>query len=246
MIPRRNRIRVQWHRWCLVGALFCTTALEAESLDSIDSLSQEQFVLLSRVISAATHYKSIAPAEGLGSLGLDAGIVYSSTEINQAVFDSASSGSFENSELHQPRVHVHKGLPWGLDIGASVSKLHNTDLSVIGGELQYNLIQGGIVSPSLAIRASYSQLQGITDLDLNSSAIELTVSKGFLMLTPYAGIGLVRTRSTPADGSELQAATFNQEKLYAGVTMNLGLAITLEADQTGDFRTYSAKAGIRF
>ncbi len=174
------------------------------------------------------------------------GVELSSTEINADLFDLASNGSFGSSELLVPRLHAHKGLPFGMDVGASVSAVPDTDLSIIGGELRYALINEGIVTPSLAVRASYSQIQGITDFDLNSSALEVTISKGFLLLTPYAGAGLLRSVADPHGFANLDKKTFEQKKVYAGLTLNLGIALTLEIDTTGDFRTYSAKAGIRF
>jgi len=218
----------------------------AESLSSIGALSQDQFVSFARNLSAATHYKSIAPAEGLGTLGLDVGVELSSTEISPDLFDLASNGSFGNSELLVPRIHAHKGLPFGLDVGASLSAVPDTDISIIGGELRYALIDGSTLTPALAVRASYSQIQGITDFDLNSSALEVTASKGFLLLTPYVGAGLVRSVADPHGIANLDKKTFEQKKVYAGLTLNLGFALTLEVDRTGDYRTYSAKAGIRF
>ena len=117
---------------------------------------------------------------------------------------------------------------------------------MVGAELRYSLIDGGIVSPSLAVRASYSRMAGIDDLDLSNGALELTLSKGFVMFTPFAGVGIVQTRAEASGESNLNSETVDQNKLYVGLTINLGVALTLEADQTGDYTSYSAKAGLRF
>lgn len=218
----------------------------AKSLGSLGSLSQERFLKLSKNLSAATHYKGLAPAETLGILGLDIGVEVSSTEISSQLFDDASDGNFKLDNLIIPRLQVIKGLPFGLDIGASISAVPDTDISIIAGELRYALISGGALTPAVAVRGSYSQLQGITDYDLKSGALELTVSKGFLLLTPYAGAGIVRGSADPTNLGSLSAVTFNQKKFYVGLTINFGLAVTLEAEKTGDYQTYSVKAGIRF
>jgi len=76
--------------------------------------------------------------------------------------------------------------------------------------------------------------------------LEITASKGFLLLTPYAGAGVVKTTVTPNDIGTLTEESFSQKKVFVGVTINLGFAITLEADRTDDYRTYSAKVGFRF
>ena len=218
----------------------------ADSLDTIDSLSQEQFVTFSENLSAATHYRSVAPPESLGIIGFDVGLSVSGTDIDGSLFDLASDGDFSGSDLIVPRLHVQKGLPFGIDIGASLSAVPDTDITIFGGELRYAIVRGGIVTPAVGIRATYSQIQGHDDLDLNSAGLELGISKGFLFITPYAGVGIVRSSSDPQNIDGLRSETYEQGKVLFGATLNFGFALTLEADWTDDIRTYSAKAGIRF
>ncbi|MGQ7845030.1 hypothetical protein ACUNV4_11175 [Granulosicoccus sp. 3-233] len=220
--------------------------LQADSLGALGNLDQTRFEELAENLGAATHYKSVTPAEGLGIIGFDVGFSLSSSDIDSELFDDASEGSFDASDFNLARVQVHKGLPFGLDIGASIARGIDNDATVLGAELRYALLDGGIVSPAVGLRASYSQMEGIDDLDVNNAALELSISKGFLVLTPYAGIGIVRTKADPAAETGLMEESVDLEKLYVGLTINLGLAVTLEADQTGDINTYTAKAGIRF
>ena len=229
----------------LLGTLMPCMAM-AESFGSLGSLSQDQFKQLSENLSAAIHYKGLGPAEPLGILGFDVGIVVSSTALDEELFDDASDGDFEAPELIIPRIHVNKGLPFGVDIGASYSEIPDTDISLMAAELRYALLEGSTVSPAVGIRASHARLEGLSDMEMNSSALELTASKGFVMFTPYAGVGIVRTKVTPEGLANLTSETYDQKKIYVGLTINLGVALTLEADKTDDFRTYSVKAGIRF
>lgn len=229
-----------------MAAMVLPGTLHADSLGAIGSLDQDRFTELTENLGAATHYKGVTPAEALGIIGFDVGLVLSSTDIDSDLFDEASEGSFDGSGFNLARIQLHKGLPFGLDIGASIAKGIDNDATVLGAELRYSLLDGGVASPAVGVRASYSQMEGIDDLDVNNAALELTVSKGFLMLTPYAGIGVVRTTADPAAQTGLSEETADLEKLYVGLTINLGLAVTLEADQTGDISTYTAKAGIRF
>lgn len=227
-------------------ALLATPAgVFADSLDSVSSLNQSQFRSLAEALGAATHYKSIAPVEPLGTLGFDIGVELSSSDIDGELFDLASSGDFKGTELLLPRLHAHKGLPFGLDVGASIAQIPDSDLTVLGGELRFNWAAGNALLPAFGLRLSHSILQESDDLDIANSAVELGISKGFLPLTPYAGVGLVRT-SARHSSVDLSSESFNQRKVYAGVTLNLGVAFTVEIDRTGDTRTYTAKAGIRF
>jgi len=218
----------------------------ADSFDSLEVLGQARFVKMSENVAAAIHYKGVGPAEPLGLIGFDLGLEVSSTQIDEEVFNLASSGDFETSELILPRIHLNKGLPFGLDVGASFSAIPGTDIKVLAGELRYAIISGGALTPALGVRASHAVLEGVSEFDMSSSALEVTASKGFVMLTPYAGAGIVKSTVTPNNQGTLTEASFDQSKLYVGVTINLGVALTLEADKTGDYRTFSAKAGFRF
>jgi len=218
----------------------------AASFDSLQALSQDRFLTLSENIAAAIHYKGIGPAEPLGIIGFDLGIEVSSTEIDEDLFGEASSGGIDQSEFIIPRLHINKGLPFGLDVGAAVSAIPGTDINILSGELRYALLSGGIATPAVGIRASHAILEGVSEFDMSSSALELTASKGFLLLTPYAGAGIVKSTMTPNGLETLTEESFDQKKVFVGVTINLGFAITLEADRTDDYRTYSAKVGFRF
>lgn len=220
--------------------------LSAKSFDALENLSQEQFREFSENLSAGTHYKAVAPPETLGVLGFDIGLVVSTTDIRGQLFDQASAGGFEGSELIIPRLHVHKGLPFGIDLGASLGIVPDSDASVIGAEARYAIIDGGAVTPAVGLRASYAQVQGLDDFGLKSYALELGISKGVLMFTPYAGIGIVRSTANPRNMDNLSVETYEQRKLLVGVTVNIGIAFTLEAERTDDIRTYSAKLGFRF
>ena len=218
----------------------------ADVLDTVEVLDQSQFDELAESLGAASHYKSIAPPETLGILGFDVGIELSSTDINGDLFDLASDGDFAGSELLIPRLHAHKGLPFGIDLGASLGVVQDSDGQVFGAELRYAIVDGGVVTPAVGVRVSHSLVQGIDDFDFNSTGIELAISKGFLFVTPYAGVGFVRSSADPQNIAALSASTVEQRKLVVGAVINFGLALTLEVDLTEDYRTYSAKAGVRF
>ncbi len=59
------------------------------------------------------------------------------------------------------------------------------------------------------------KLSGVDQLDLRTSSVDLSVSKGFAFLTPYAGIGRVDVRSS-APGTLLKQEKFGLDKVFAG------------------------------
>jgi len=233
-------------RFSLLVLLCMTGVANAATFNSLDALTQPQFRILSENLTASTHYKGIAPAEPLGVLGFDVGIGLSSTTVNEQVFDIASDNDFDVKTIILPRLSVQKGLPFGLDVAASISAAPGTDIKLLGAEVRYAIVKGNIALPAIGVRASYSTLQGLSQLEVDSAALELTISKGFVNLTPYAGAGTVRSNSDPKGATTITKESYSQSKVYVGLNLNLGFNFTVEADRTGDYTSYSIKTGFRF
>jgi hypothetical protein len=97
------------------------------------------------------------------------------------------------------------------------------------------------------VRGSLTKLSGVDQLSLDTRGIDLSISKGFAFLTPYAGIGRVWVNSDPKGIAFLHGEKFTLNKGFVGVgTKFLVMNVNLEADKTGDVTAYSLKASIRF
>ncbi len=233
----------------LILALAVSPARAASDLDSINALGQTQFRLLSEDLGAALSYKALIPAEPLGTTGFDIGIEVTATPLeNDTVFAQAISSNDAPSTLIVPKVHVHKGLPFGFDIGAMLATVPDSNISLWGAEVRYAILKGGTASPALALRASYSQLTGVDQLEFNTTGLDLSISKGFAFVTPYAGAGVVWVRSTPdIPGTALQEEEFSVGKYFVGANFNFAVInILAEIDRTGENTSYGLKLGWRF
>lgn len=226
-------------------------AQAANDLDGINQLAQDSFLKLSEDLGSALSYKAVAPAEPLGILGFDIGVEVSSTSLqHKDVFDQACNNCSLNT-LIIPKLHAHKGLPFGVDVGLMYSTVPNSNIKMTGMEVRYAIVEGGVVMPAVAVRGTYSKLTGVDQMDLSTKGVELTVSKGFVMLTPYAGVGqnwvASKPNTTGLGGITLAEEDFTQSKYFAGLNVNLGLLnIAAEIDETGGAKTASAKLGFRF
>jgi hypothetical protein len=239
-------------RKVLVITPFLLLATQAYAADNIDSLSgfagnQAAFRSFSEDLSAATSYKALIPAESMGITGFDVGVEVSATSLaNKAEFNTACGGCGAD-KIIIPKVHVHKGLPLGMDVGLMMASVPNSNIKLTGAEFRYAIVEGGMALPAVAARLTYSKLDGVNELDMNTTGLELSVSKGFAMVTPYAGIGQNWVKSTPASSTGLSSEDYTQTKTYVGVNVNLGLMnLAFETDKTGDSSTVSAKFGFRF
>jgi hypothetical protein len=228
----------------LVGA----AGANAADLTTIQLLTQAEFRALSEDLGAATSFKPLIPSEAMGITGFDLGLGVTGTKLqNPAVFQKAAGGASVSSTLTVPTLRFHKGLPLNIDLGVTYAAPASSNARVLGGEFRWAVLPGSTVVPAVALRASFTSLSGVDQLNLRTTGLDVSISKGFAMLTPYAGIGTVRVKSE-AQGSATQASeSFSQGKLFAGLNLNLGLVNFLfEGDKTGDATSYSAKFGLRF
>jgi len=221
----------------------------ADNIDSLQNLLQPEFKAFSQDLGAALSYKAVSPAEPLGITGFDIGLEVTGTKLNHSdIWDKASSGSAP-STVPVPKLHVIKGLPLNFDVGAVYTKIPTTNISLLGGELRYAILEGGVASPALAVRGTFTKLSGVDQLDFSTKGLELSVSKGFAMLTPYAGVGEVWVDSKPKANAAtvLNKESFQQTKYFVGANINLGLLnIDLDYDNTDSTNSYTVKLGWRF
>src|SRR5207249_7454134 len=59
--------------------------------------------------------------------------------------------------------------------------------------LDLPVVRGSLVSPELALRASYATMSGVEALKLKTYGLELFLSKGFGPFMPYGAIGRMRS-----------------------------------------------------
>lgn len=219
-------------------------AYATSKLDQLQNLSQTEFNLLAKDFTAAASYKAVAPAEPLGITGFDIGAELTVTHLENS--DLWKKAGVDSSSLPLPKLHIHKGLPFGFDLGASVVAVPGSNIKLIGAEGRYAILEGGIAEPALSVRVAGTSLSGVDQLDLSTKSIELTASKGFLNITPYLGVGRVWGDLTPHAGS-LKGTSPAASKVFAGVNTNFGLFnVAGEIDRTGDNQSISVKFGFRW
>ncbi len=225
-------------------------AQAANDLDSINQLAQDNFRKLSEDLGSSLSYKAVSPGEPLGILGFDIGVEVSSTSLQYKDAFNAACGNCGAGSLVIPKLHAHKGLPFNLDVGLMYSAVPDSNISLTGMEVRYAIVEGGVALPAVAVRGTYSKMSGVDQLDFSTTGVELTISKGFVMFTPYGGVGqnwVTSAANVPGLFGQLQDEEFTQNKYYVGVNMNLGLMnFDFEVDDTGGAQTVSGKFGLRF
>ncbi len=202
-------------------------------------------------ISAALNYKALGPAEATGLLGFGVGAFVSYTPVENEQAWRALTGS-DVDAVAMAGISAHKGLPFGIDIGAFYTAIPGTGAKAYGAELRYAILEGGIAQPALALRGAYTATGGIDDFDYESYSADISLSKGFALLTPYIGAGYVWATATPTgDAAEaplnLQEVEVDNERFFVGMRITLAiLELTPEYERIGDNNAYNLRLGFSF
>lgn len=229
----------------LLLAAFCMAATPAMAIDfDIEVPDQNAFDAVSKDLVDAYSYKALGPAEATGITGVGVGTF--------ATYMSADEDAWQRltgedvSELGLVGLRAHKGLPFGVDVGAFYGWVPTADASVYGGEIRYAFLEGGVATPGVAIRGAFTQSTGVDDIKLTTYSVDGTVSKGFAFLTPYAGAGYVWGDVKVQGGFEdlLDDASVSHARVFAGLRLSAGfLEITPEYERIGDNDVFNLRLG---
>lgn len=233
-------------------ALAASPVLAAD-ISFVSPISQNEFRDLSKEAGAALGYRNMAPAASLGITGFDIGAEVSAISINKnSSYWNAAFGNDAPSYLVIPRIRARKGLPFGIDVGAMYSYVPNSNVKLFGAELSKSILEGGVATPALGVRATYTKLTGVSDLSLQTYGVDASVSKGFLFVTPYAGAGMMWVNSEAKGDLKKLVPTLTSEttavpRVFGGLKLTPFplVGVTAEAEYA-ERPIYSLKAAISF
>jgi len=246
------------YRWSAIGIAFlllmwgigASSTAHAAKYDIVFPPSgyvQSEFRDLSEQVGLAIAYLPLAPAEPLGLLGFDLGV-----EVTAAKIDGNDSFWTKlipeaPSYLPFPKLHLQKGLPFGIDVGVIYTKVPSSNIGMFGGELKWAILKGTLATPALAIRGSYTALTGVDRLDVSTYGADVSVSKGVAFLTPYVGVGQVWIKSSSdAPGLNLRDESISATRGFVGLKLSLlVLSFAAEADFS-KIPLYSLRASLSF
>jgi hypothetical protein len=211
------------------------------------ALLQSEFNTLVEEMGTAVSYNPVSPAEPLGITGFEAGIVVTMVDIDDNIWSKAVSDADAPSMLPVPRLMVRKGLPFGVDVGLAYTKVPGSNIKIIGGELRKAILEGSAATPAVTVLGHTSSLSGVDDVDISAYGIDVGVSKGFAIFTPYAGIGQVWIDGSENAGIGLADHDTSETRSYLGVRIGFMPLLNLVAQ--ADFsvvNSYSLRLNLGF
>ncbi len=260
----------------------CVSAPADVDRDGIDepcgnspSGDQEAFTEIAREYGMAFAPRLLGPAETLGVNGFQFGFQLGLTNINQTEVTDGSTTPYWTrtvedesppSVLKTVHLDMKKGLPYSLEIGASMSWLFDSEMFAFGGNVKWAPNEGIDAFPvDFAARFSASRVVGSSQLDLTTLGLDLILSRGFGVggvanLAPYMAYSPVFVfarsgvlDSTPAIGTDPQRSfVFEKEELtihrfVVGTRLVVGAVnLTPEVALTKGLQSYNFNLGLDF
>jgi hypothetical protein len=227
-----------------------STAASADRLGRLGQLSDREFKYASEAIGAVMSYRPVAPPEPQGLTGFDIGVSMTNSSLSYrgaAAVEKAHGNLYLDDAVQAYRLDIHKGLPFDVDVGLYFADVPGLGLGARGLEARYALLSGDYATPTISLRGAYTYASNSDDLSINTRSLDVSISKGFAMLTPYAGIGYVWVDSDgKGDANHLHSSP-ELSKYYAGINMGLGLVnLAFETDITGSTISWGMKLGLRW
>jgi len=229
--------------------MVCSVAFAADDFNLQAGLTQDQFKDLVKEIGLAVTPTPNSPAEPLKTIGFD--VALETTVIDIKDGDDHWKNAWDNNDpdgaILAYRVHAQKGFPFGLDLGASITKGANIDFTAITGEAKYAILKGTAVTPALSVKASYTKVFGLEDIDLQTLSAGAYISKGILMFTPYGGVETVFTIASDDSDNDLDNENVAAYRALAGLQFSPFPLLVINGEvAVGTVAQYSIKAGLRF
>jgi len=225
--------------------VFCSSPVIAADF-SIDPGDIPFFPEVVTEAARLTAYRSMMPAEPGGLTGFDVGVAISGVEVESNLWKQFN---VDESAIAVPRIMVRKGLPFNIDIGAFYADVSDYDISMQGAEIQWAILEGTVATPALSLRGSYTELDAAGEMEVKTTAADLVISKGFAMLTPYAGVGTVGFEGKYTGGDPLVQPFISdfddsETRFFAGLQFAIALLnFTAEYEQM-DEPVYSLKMSL--
>lgn len=228
--------------------------VSAENEISLTNIAgQDEFKKFSRDMGAFLSYIPSQSSESLGLTGFQMGAEVTAADLNhnKAYMQQAFGDSAPPDILLLPKIHISKGLIGGMGFSAFLSGNPAGDFRLYGGAFKGTLLEGGALTPAVSLRIHGTRLSGLDDLDFQTTGGDLSISKGFATLTPFAGVSFSRIESEYTGSNVLLQNTLDpvettEPRFFLGTNIAFGfINVTAEAD-FADVNSLSLRANFGF
>lgn len=217
-------------------------------------LTQQEFEEFAGELGSILRFRQLGETAPAGSGKVELSVQYVSASIDD------SKGAWNNTMSHPkadhylggsiafPRIVARFGLSDRADVGVWGGLNPRSNYGVIGVDTTLALMRQGDGRPvAISVRPSLTSLLGPRELWAGNVSVDISVSRSFGALSPYAGVSASSSIAIErTDDVALDPATAARSLAYAGVSYRWR-SLTFSAEvEKGDLFSYGFRVGRRF
>lgn len=192
------------------------------------SLTQEAWHQFVSEVGLVAHFRPLTSAKPLGPRNFELALLNWSTMIDDAdpgwndtfSHPDATHWLFDGNALLIPGLMLRMGITQRFDAGAYWTTAPNANYGLLGGQVQYSLLNDTENRLAASGRLSAVKLYGPEDLDVSIYGVDFVVSKDVSRFSPYAGVGGYWSR-----GHETTSKVDLEDESVVGVQGMVGLTV---------------------
>jgi hypothetical protein len=200
------------------------------------ALTQEAWHEFIQEVGVVIYFRPLTDAKPLGRGRFEVAAVNWSTRVDDAkpawndTFSHPDSTHwlYDGGALPIPGLLVRAGVTSRMDAGLYVTKAPSSNYGMLGGQIQYNLLDDAARSLAAAGRVSAVRLLGPDDVSATVYGADLLVSRDVGMVSPYAVVSGYLSR-----GHEHTSKVDLKSESVFGVQASAGVAVRVAGVRLG-------------
>jgi hypothetical protein len=199
-------------------------------------LTQQAWRQFASEIGLVMYFRPLASAKPLGAKHVEIAIVQWSTRIDDATsawndtfsHPDSTHWLFDGDALPLPALMLRVGITDRIDVGTFFTQNVKANYGVVGGQVQYSLLNGASGRFDAAGRVSGGVLFGPDDLNATVLGADLVVSRDVAFLSPYAGVSGYLSRA-----QETTSKVNLEDESSIGARGTLGVVLSIRKLKVG-------------
>lgn len=196
-------------------------------------LTQDQFAKMTADVGSLLRFRQMGDTMAIGRGHVDLGVQFGSAPLDN---------------WRGPQLVGRFGVNNRVDLGVSGGLNPGNRYGLVGADAKVMLLNERDGWPvSISVRPSLSLLLGPIDVWAGTTGFDLTVSRAFGPLSPYAGVAATSSIAIERSATiDLDYATANASMSYAGVAYRWRALVVSGEVERGSKTNYAFRIGTRF
>jgi hypothetical protein len=218
------------------GLLTPAVALAQNRFDLRPGLTKAEFETFAGELGAILRFRQLGDAATLGKGNVEVGLRVADTRLD----------GWNNTRISA--VTARFGASERVDIGVWGGVNQSADYGLVGADTTIALLSQDKGSPvSFSLRPNGTWLLGRSEVWAGTASLDLSVSRAFGPLSPYAGVGTTASVALERSAKiDLEPGVDTRSLSYAGVAYHWRALVVAAEIEKGAIVSYGFRVGTRF